>query len=302
MTLKYNIMSYLIGEGLRNVFKNKKSTFASITTMCLTMLMFGAFFIIGENINHIVANISSQQGMQVYLNKKLTSDEIKEIGTYIRKIDGVNTVTYVSQEEAFNQYKEQWKEHTNIIEGMTEDYLRPSYTVTLTDLSLNQSVQAEINSLGANKVEEILSSNESISMLESIAKGLRIGIFVLLVALIIISVFIISNTIKLSVHARRKEISIMKYVGATNSFIRWPFAVEGIIIGVISALITVVLVGIIYTLIAAQAVQLDVLQNLKITLVSFNDMFEVIMLVYLAIGIGIGFFGSSISMKKYLEV
>lgn len=300
--MKYNIISYLIGEGLRNVFKNKKSTVASITTMCLTMLMFGAFFIIGQNINHIVDNISSQQGMQVYLDKKLTENEIKEIGDYIRKIDGVNTVELISKEEAFNHFKEEWKSHPNILDGMTEEYMQASYTVTLTDLSLNESVQNQIKDLGNDKVVEILSSNQSISMLEMIAKGLRIGILVLLIALIIISVFIISNTIKLSVHSRRKEISIMKYVGATNNFIRWPFAVEGIIIGIISALITIILVGIIYNAIAAQAVQLDVLQKLNISLVSFNDMFDIIMMVYLAIGIGIGFFGSSISMRKYLEV
>ena len=300
--MKYNIISYLVGEGFKNVFRNKKSTVASITTMCLTMLMFGAFFIIGQNINHIVDNISSQQGMQVYLNKKLSEDEITNIGDSIRKIKGVNTVDLVSKEEAFNHFKEEWKTHPNILDGMTEEYMQASYTVTLTDLSYNEEVQNKINELGSDKISEILSSNQSINMLEAIARGLRIGILVLLIALIIISVFIISNTIKLSVHSRRKEISIMKYVGATNNFIRWPFAVEGIIIGIISALITIVLVGIIYNAIAVQAVQLEVLQKLNVSLVSFNDMFNIIMIVYLAIGIGIGFFGSSISMRKYLEV
>lgn len=298
--MRYNIISYLIGEGFKNVLKNKKSTFASITTMCLTMIMFGAFFIIGQNINHIVANISSQQGMQVFLDKDATEEEIKKVGEEIRKIDGVNTVEYVSKEEALNQVKERWKNHSSILDGMTEDFVQASYTVTLTDLSLNESVQNKI--LELDKTDEISSSNQSISILESIAKGLRITILVILVALIIISVFIISNTIKLSVHARRKEISIMKYVGATNNFIRWPFAVEGIIIGIISALVTVVMVGIIYNMIAVQAVQSEVLQKLNISLVSFNDMFNTIIIVYLIIGIGIGIFGSSVSMRKYLEV
>ena len=298
--MRYNIISYLIGEGFKNVLKNKKSTFASITTMCLTMIMFGAFFIIGQNINHIVANISSQQGMQVFLDKDATEEEIKKVGEEIRKIDGVNTVEYVSKEEALNQVKERWKNHSSILDGMTEDFVQASYTVTLTDLSLNESVQNKI--LELDKTDEISSSNQSISILESIAKGLRITILVILIALIIISVFIISNTIKLSVHARRKEISIMKYVGATNNFIRWPFAVEGIIIGIISALVTVVMVGIIYNMIAVQAVQSEVLQKLNISLVSFNDMFNTIIIVYLIIGIGIGIFGSSVSMRKYLEV
>ena len=301
--MKYNIISYLVGEGFRNVLKNKKSTFASITTMFLTMLMFGSFFIIGQNINHIVENISSEQGMQVFLNKKLTDDEILEIGNKIKKIDGVAKAILVSKEESLNNFKEQWKSHPYMLDGMTADeYMQASYTVTLTSLSMNEAVQNEINNIGSDKIETIVSNNQSILTLNSISKILRIGILILLIALSIISVFIISNTIKLSVHSRRKEISIMKYVGATNNFIRWPFAVEGIIIGIISALITVVLVGIIYNTIAIKAVQLDLLQRLNISLVSFKDMFNTIMVVYLIMGIGIGFFGSTISMRKYLEV
>lgn len=119
-----------------------------------------------------------------------------------------------------------------------------SYIVTLTDLSLNSSVQQQINSI--DHVDSIESSNKTITMLMNITKGIRMVTLVILVILVFISIFIITNTIKLTVHARRKEISIMKYVGATNGFIRWPFIVEGIIIGLISALITVFLVGLIY--------------------------------------------------------
>ena len=101
--MRYNVISYLIGEGFRNVLKNKKSTMISITTMCLTMLMFGVFFILGENINHIVKNIEQQQGMQVYINKEATDEEIRNIEQEIRKIEGVNTIRYVSKEESLNQ-------------------------------------------------------------------------------------------------------------------------------------------------------------------------------------------------------
>lgn len=301
--MRYNVISYLIGEGFRNVLKNKKSTIVSITTMCLTMLMFGVFFILGENINHIVKNIEQQQGMQVYIDKEATDKEIDFVEQEIRKIDGVNTVKHVSKEESLNKVKEQLKDNDTMekfMEGFTEDYFEDSYTVTLTDLSLNESVQEQIMKI--DKVSEIVATNQTISTLESIAQGLRIGILVLLVALMIISIFIIANTIKLSVHARRKEISIMKYVGATNGFIRWPFVVEGIIIGILSALITIIIVGFAYNAIATQAVQAEILKQLNISLVSFNDMFNLIMIIYLVVGIGIGIVGSSISMRKYLEV
>lgn len=301
--MRYNVISYLVGEGFRNVLKNKKSTIISITTMCLTMLMFGVFFVLGENINHIVKNIEQQQGMQVYIDKEATDEEIANIEQEIRKIDGVNTIDYVSKEESLNKAKEQLKNNETMekfLEGFTEDRFEASYTVTLTDLSLNKSVQEQINKI--DKVSEIVAIDQTISTLQSIAQGLRIGILVLLIALMIISVFIISNTIKLSVHARRKEISIMKYVGATNGFIRWPFMVEGVIIGIISAMITIIIVGFAYNAIAVKAVQIEALQQLNISLVAFNDMFNLILIIYLITGIGIGIVGSAISMRKYLEV
>ena len=301
--MRYNVISYLIGEGFGNVLKNKKSTVISITTMCLTMLLFGTFFILGENINHIVKSIEQQQGMQVYIDKTATSEEVSMVEQEIRKIDGVNTIKYLSKEESLRKAKEQLKDNATIekfMTGMSEEQFEDSYTITLTDLSLNESVQEQIMKI--EKVSEIVAIDQTISTLESIAQGLRIGILVLLVALIIISIFIISNTIKLSVHARRKEISIMKYVGATNGFIRWPFIVEGIIIGIISALITIIMVGFAYNGIATQAVQSETLQKLNVSLVTFNDMFNLIMIMYLGTGVGIGMLGSAISMRKYLEV
>lgn len=304
--MRYNIISYLIGEGFRNFFKNKKSTVVSITTMCLTMIMFGVFFILGENVNHVMKNIEQQQGMQVYLlNKKITDEEIRNIEEEIRGINGVNTVKYVSSEESLRQAKEQLKNiesFEKFTEGMPEDSIQPSFTVTLTDLSLNEEVQNQIKDKVGKDNVEIVAQNQTIGTLESIAKGLKIGILVLLISLMVISIFIISNTIKLSVHARRKEISIMKYVGATNGFIRWPFIVEGIIIGIVSALITILIVGLAYNAIAAKAVQTSLLQQLNVSLVSFNDMFSLILTIYLITGAGIGILGSSISMRKYLQV
>ncbi len=304
--MRYNIISYLIGEGFRNFFKNKKSTIVSITTMCLTMIMFGVFFILGENVNHVMKSIEQQQGMQVYLlNKKITDEEIRNIQEEIRGINGVNTVKYVSSEESLKQAKEQLKNiesFEKFTEGMPEDSIQPSFTVTLTDLSLNEEVQNQIKDKVGKDNVEIVAQNQTIGTLESIARGLRIGILVLLISLMVISIFIISNTIKLSVHARRKEISIMKYVGATNGFIRWPFIVEGIIIGIVSALITILIVGLAYNAIAAKAVQTSLLQQLNLSLVSFNDMFSLILTIYLITGAGIGILGSSISMRKYLQV
>lgn len=132
--------------------------------------------------------------------------------------------------------------------------------------------------------------------------GIKIGSYVIIIALIAVSIFIISNTIKLTVYARRKEISIMKYVGATNSFIRWPFIVEGIIIGLSSGIVSLALVSGLYMIVSRNIAFINFLANLRLKLLEFNEMFSFIVIVYLVLGLGIGIIGSTKSMKKYLKV
>ena len=303
IVVKYNVISYLIGEGFGNVFKNKKSTVASLIIMCATMLVFGLFFVIGENVNHMVEEVEEAQGIQVFIKNETTDEQIKELESKIKEINGVNTedLEFISKEEALNQMKERFGEKEYLLQGYEENNIFPaSYLVTLNDLTLSKKVQTEIEKL--DYVKEIKSRDQTITTIISLANGVRITTLVLLVILIVIAIFIISNTIKLTVHARRKEISIMKYVGATNNFIRWPFIVEGIIIGILAGLISILLVGGIYNIVAEKMSQTQFMQNIGMNLLGFNDMFTLIVIVYLILGIGIGVLGSSISMRKYLKV
>ena len=298
--MKYNIFGYLIGEGFSNVFKNKKSTGASLVIMCATMIIFGVFLILGENINHFVDNLKADQGFSVFIKVDATQEEIDKVGEEIRAIDGVNTVDFVSKDDALNIMRERLKDTRGVLDVFDKELLKTSYTVTVTDLAKSKDIQNQIN--GIENVVKIESSDETVSALINIANGIRIVTGVILLLLIIISVFIISNTIKLTVHARRKEISIMKYVGATNGFIRWPFVVEGMIIGIIASLISIVIVGGAYNFIANEMVNAEFMQLINGTLVSFNDMLSSIIIVYMLLGIGIGALGSVISMRKYLKV
>lgn len=298
--MKYNILGYLIGEGFGNVFKNKKSTGASLIIMCATMIIFGIFLILGENINHFVDEIKSEQGFQVFLKTDATSEEIEQIGEKIRALEGVSTAEHKTKEDALNSMKEKLKDKEGILDGFNYKVFSESYVVTLTDLNKSKNVQEQI--LQFENIKKITSSDETVTTLINLANGIRIVTGVILVLLIIISIFIISNTIKLTVHARRKEISIMKYVGATNNFIRWPFIVEGMLIGIIASAISIVLVGGAYSVLAEQAVNAQFMQVMNMSLVSFKDMISSIILVYMTLGIGIGALGSVISMRKYLKV
>ena len=298
--MKYNILGYLIGEGFSNTFKNKKSTGASLMIMCATMIIFGIFLMLSENINHFVDDIKSEQGFQVFLKTDATEEEIQEVGDRIRDLDGVSTVDFKDKEYAYNFMKEKFGESADLLEGYGYDFYSTSYIVTLTDLKLSKDVQNE--PLQFANVKKITSSDETVTTLLNVANGIKIITAVILILLIIISIFIISNTIKLTVHARRKEISIMKYVGATNNFIRWPFIVEGMIIGVLASLISIVIVGGAYSILAEQAVNNSFMIKIGLSLLSFKDMISSIIVVYMLLGIGIGALGSVISMRKYLKV
>ncbi len=305
--MRYNILTYHIGEGIRNLFKNKKSTIASLCIMIATMLMFGIFFMLGQNINHIMEKIEADQGIQVMIISDADEKEVQEVRDMISTIDGVASATIHTKQDALDDMRKRFSEFPEIIETYEgENNIFPdSVIVKLTDLGKSAEIQKQIDEItinGEKYVDTILSSDKTMNALINIANGIRIVTGVLLILLIAISIFIISNTIKLTVHARRKEISIMKYIGATNSFIRWPFIVEGIIIGLLAAGITMLIIYGGYTVVIQEIASAFAKIRMQVSLLSFNEIYKLILIVYMILGIGIGVLGSSISMKKYLEV
>ena len=298
--MKYNVISYFLVEGFRNVFKNKKSTFSCLGVMCATMLIFGLFFAIGENVTHMVEGIEDAQAIRVFVLNEATDEEVQKFGEELRKIDGVNTAELITKEEAYNQMKKGLGERQGVMEGLDPSIFPASYKVTLTDLNKNNEVQEQIYKL--DNLKKITSNNETIENLSKIGRGIRIVTGIMLIILVLISIFIISNTIKLTVHARRKEISIMKYVGATNGFIRTPFMIEGIVIGLLSGILSIILVGGGYNFLAGKVMTSETIRTIGVNILSFKDLSGQIILVYLVLGVGIGILGSTISMRKYLEV
>ena len=299
--MKYNILTYLIGEGFANVFKNKKQAATSFGTMCVIMIFFGICFIVVGNFNHFIKQVESQQGIQAYIVNDATDEETKEIGQKIQELDGVNTIEFISKEQALGQMKEKLGEKSYLLDGYEQNNVFPaSYIITVTDLTKIDNVINEVKQM--EPIKKVTSSNETISTLVKIAKGVKLGSYVIITVLVAVSVFIISNIIKLTVYARRKEISIMKYVGATNGFIRWPFAVEGIIIGLISGAISLGIIATLYLLIAQNVNFIGFLSKIGLSLLEFSEMFNLILIVYLVLGVGIGILGSTLSMRKYLKV
>lgn len=303
IVVRYSIFGYLLGEGFRNVFKNKKSTIASLVIMCATMFIFGLFFAVGQNVNHITKTIEEQQGMEVFIYDEATEEQRTELKNKIRSIPYVNTIEEKSKEQALEEMKKMFKDKKFLwatYDGENNPF-KASFVVTLTDLTKAEEVKTEIAD-STEVVSNIEVRTDTINALIKIADGINIITTVILIILVLISIFIITNTIKLTVHARRKEISIMKYVGATNSFIRWPFMVEGMLIGLISVLISLLILSVIYNAVIAQIQQSLINRMINIPLLTFQELFKTLLTVYLVLGLGVGALGSAISMKKYLEV
>ena len=325
--MRYNSLTYLIDEGFKNIFKNTKSTVISIITMMCMMFLFGIFFALGVNINSILEQVQLKQGISVFIWDETTEEQIQKMESEIKALEGVNKVEYKDKAAALEAARERMQNMLELLEGIEgENNIIPAtFIVTFTDLEKADEIEKSIEKLGKEIYKEnviddgvelevknenehdsiiknIVSGDNVIKTLITIVKGVRISIAVVFVILLIVSITIISNTIKLTVHARRKEISIMKYVGATNGFIRGPFIVEGIIIGIIAALITLTVVGLLYDTIIQKVEETDVLLKIGVSLLSFVEIAKPIAIVYGVLGIGIGIIGSIVSMKKYLEV
>ena len=324
-------LGYAIVEGFRNVSRNTKSSFISIITMIFTMFVFGGFFAIGQNVNSFLVQVQEKEGIEVFIYDETTEQQKNEFETSVKALDGVNSVTFKSKNAALEDFKSRIaKESDNaseILEGYSGDnnIFPASFIVRLTDLEKATAVEEEIARIGAriateNRTEvaadfqtenstqkdtivkRILSKNQVIDVMVKLVRGARIAIGIIFIILLIFSVTIISNTIKLSLHARRREMSIMKYVGATNSFVRGPYVIEGMILGLISSVISLLLIGSMYDAIIKQIESSNVLKQIGISLLTFLDIANGLIIVYLFLGIGIGIIGSAVSMKKYLEV
>ena len=303
IVVRYSIFGYLLGEGFRNVFKNKKSTIASLVIMCATMFIFGLFFAVGQNVNHITKTIEEQQGMEVFIYDEATEEQRTELKNKIRSIPYVNTIEEKSKEQALEEMKKMFKDKKFLwatYDGENNPF-KASFVVTLTDLTKAEEVKTEIAD-STEVVSNIEVRTDTINALIKIADGINIITTVILIILVLISIFIITNTIKLTVHARRKEISIMKYVGATKTFIRRHYIVEVMLIGLITVLISLLILSVIYNAVIAQIQQSLINGMINIPLLTFQELFKTLLTVYLVLGLGVGALGSAISMKKYLEV
>jgi len=300
MAMRFRIFKTIIKQGIVGMWRNRAMGIASIGSVGATLTILGIILILILNINNVMYTTKEQfDEIQVYLMDEVEQEEIEEIGKTINKFDGVISVIFQSKEQALEIMKEDWGDEGYLLEGLEENPLPNSYIIQLESIEKADNIVTQLEELDG--IEEVKYYNDIIEKLMSVANFIRIGGIVVIAILVFISIFIISNTIKITVAARKKEIGIMKYVGATNEFIRGPFLVEGILLGLIGTSISIFIVYYGYKYLF-QVVSDKLYVMLTVYMVSPYSLFADIAIIFIAIGVGIGMLGSIVSLRKFLRV
>lgn len=288
---------YFVTEAFKNIFSNGWMTIASIFTVMASLLILGVFMILSININSIVGDLEGSYEIIAVMDEKTTEDGMVTIGKEILKIENVTDAVLDRNTDRLEKLKDKFGENASLLDRYKEDNpLRNWYRITLGDLTRTAETVDKLEDV--NGVEKVIQNEDAINNLVRIANYIRSFSIWIIIALAIVSVFIISNTIKLTVYTRRKEINIMKFVGATDWFIRWPFIIEGIIIGIIGSCASAALV------ISGYGFLVNVVQD-NVMFISLNPLSELLPLIlYSTFGLGVilGGLGSFISVRKHLNV
>lgn len=288
---------YYLKEALKSMKRNGLMTVASISTVTVTMFILGVFLCGLMNLNNVASHLESQVQVSVYLREGLTTQQVMDLGAKLKALPDLKELKFINKDEAMKRFKERLGDQNQLITALDGNNPLPSsYEVTLNNPEAVKAAAEEIAKYP--QVESTHYGKEIVEDLFKITQVIRVGGIVLMVFLAGASLFIISNTIRLTVFARRKEIAIMKLVGATNSFIRWPFLMEGIIIGFIGAAIAAGFVWQFY---------LFLMEEVRISLAflplvpAYPFLLHLVGLIFL-LGIIVGAIGSTISLKQYMKV
>lgn len=302
--MKINTFVYSIKQGCANILRNKMFSIASIVTMAACIFMFGIFYSVLVNFQHTVKDIESGVAITVFFNEGTDQMTIDEIGQMLEDNEAVAEVNFVSAEETWKQYQlEYFGGDTASAETFSEDNPlanQAHYDVYMEDVAMQADlVETLENTDGVSRVNHSEMVANVLSDFNSLISYISIAIIAILVC---VAVFLISNTVHTGITVRREEIKIMKLIGATDAFVRSPFIVEGILIGLIGSVIPLIIIYNLYeTIIEYIGTNFSFLQNLLI-FINVDDVFKVLLPVGLILGVGIGFVGSRVTIHRHLHV
>ena len=290
-------IEYFLREAFRSLWRNAFMTFASVATMALSLIMLGMFVLMGLNLNHMANQVESTVEISVYLEDTISDKELKDLEGQLKVLPGVQEISYINKEKALVRFQERLGDRKDLLNALGgANPIPASFQIRVGSPDQVQPVvKATENMVG---VDDTQFGKEIVEQIFSVARWMRIISLVLVLFLGLAALFIIANTIRVAVFARRREISIMKYVGATDGFIRLPFLLEGIILGFLGSLVATLVVDLIYSVISGQLAK---------TLAFLPILPKYPVLLWLSIGLIllgpiIGALGSMISIKRFLKV
>ena len=295
--MKINNLGYLLKEGFRGIFTHGFMSFAAVCVTVACLIIVGSFSLLMYNVNIMVEDLNKTNEVLVFIDENLSDAEAKSVGTKINVIENVHQATFVTREEALENFVADHQDST-AFNGVAAEDLRHRFVVVLQDNEQISQTVAQIRQIsGVADIRAEYELAEGFSTLENVIRIVSVAI---ISVLLVVSLLIISNTVKLAMYDRRDEIAIMKMVGATNGFIRLPFVVEGFTLGMIGALLAFGLEWLMYDALADRVSQADTLQ--LFTFVPFQQLLYPMIAVFCFAGLFVGIVGSWTSIRKFLDV
>jgi cell division transport system permease protein len=296
-------MKYIIEQACKSMWRNRMMGLASIGSVTAVVVILGFVLIIVLNINNVaVATKETFDEIAVYIKDDVDETRIQQMGEDFKNIDGVLAVAYQTKDYALEQLKEDWGEDAELLEGLKQNPLPNTYVVQLKDVSYSDEVIKKLESYEG--VEEVQFYKDAVNSLITIADFIKKTGTGIIAVLLFISIFIISNTIKITVLNRQKEIELMQYIGATNGYVRGPFLIEGVVLGIIGsvAAILCIMFGYKYLINYMAGKYVALLSGMSGYMIGVDMILPDLVIIFLTIGIGIGILGSLISLKKFLSI
>lgn len=302
--MRISTIGYQTKQGFKNIGRNKMFSVASIATMAACIFLFGIFFSIVTNFRYMVQKAEEGVAITVFFDEEATDAQIKKIGDELKSQNGVLKVNFVSADEAWDSFKDEYfGDAKELADGFKDDNPlsgSDNYEVYMSDVSKQKDVVSYAEKLdGVSKVNK---SDVVAKTLTSVNRLIYYVSIVLIGILLAVSIFLISNTVTMGITVRREEIAIMKYIGAKDGFVRAPFIIEGLVIGLIGAVIPLVILYFVYDKAVAYVMTKFSLLNNIIEFLPVTTLYRTLLPVGLILGVGIGFIGSAFTIRKHLRV
>ena len=294
--MRLNRSGYLIREGFRSIGTHGFMSFATVTIIMACLIIMGSVTLLSLNIDRLIKGLENQNEVVAFVDETYSEDDARALQSQIDAIDNISSAAFVTRGEAFDSFMENYS--TDLAEGLDDQVLRDRFVIHLTDIAMMEQTKAELENIeGIAKVKAHLDYARTFVTIRNVVSVVSLALIAMLV---FVSIFIMSNTIKLATFGRREEIAIMKMVGASNGFIRLPFVVEGLVLGILGGGLGFLAEWGLYELLTKKLV--GSVAGSIFAVVPFAQIALPMLIAYLAIGVLIGAFGGVNAIRNYLEV